>query len=72
MAWLECRRIAEPHAETAYDTVFGEVVSAEADARVFREGRWHFDDDHAALRTLHHLVGGRFAVAAQTVQAAQN
>ena len=69
VAWLECRRIAEPHAEAAYDTVFGEVVSAAADARVFRDGRWHFGDDNAALHTLHHLGGGRFAVAAQTVQA---
>jgi hypothetical protein len=28
VAWLELRHIPEPHAETAYDTVFGEVVSA--------------------------------------------
>ena len=69
VAWLECRRIAEPHAEAAYDTVFGEVVSAAVDPRVFRDGRWHFDTDNADLHTLHHLGGGRFAVAAQTVQA---
>src|SRR5512143_2317105 len=34
-AWLELRRIPEPHTESAYDTVFGEVVSAQADHRVF-------------------------------------
>ncbi|HSC00943.1 MAG TPA: flavin reductase family protein, partial [Burkholderiaceae bacterium] len=39
-AWLELRRIPEPHSETAYDTVFGEVVSAQADDRVFAQGRW--------------------------------
>ena len=69
VAWLECRRIAEPHSEAAYDTFFGEVVSAQADARVFADGRWRFADDTAALHTLHHLGGGLFALPAATVQA---
>jgi len=69
VAWLECRRIAEPHSEAAYDTFFGEVVSAQADARVFADGRWRFADDNAALHTLHHLGGGLFALPAATVQA---
>lgn len=68
VAWLECRRLAEPHCEAAYDTFFGEVVSAQADARVFADGRWHFRDDNAALHTLHHLGGGLFALPAATVQ----
>mgnify|MGYP003562755231 CR=1 FL=1 len=68
VAWLECRRIAEPHSEEAYDTFFGEVVAAQADARVFVNGRWAFDDSNAALRTLHHLGGGRFGVTSNTVQ----
>ncbi len=67
-AWLELRRIAEPHSETAYDTVFGEVVSAQADDRVFAQGRWSFRDDNAALHTLHHLGGGAFAVPSRVVQ----
>jgi len=67
-AWLELRRIAEPHSETAYDTVFGEVVSAQADDRVFAQGRWSFRDDNAALHTLHHLGGGSFAVPSRVVQ----
>ena len=33
VAWLECRRIPEPHAEDAYDTCFGEVLAAAADPR---------------------------------------
>ncbi len=66
-AWLELRRIAEPHSETAYDTVFGEVVSAQADDRVFAQGRWSFRDDNAALHTLHHLGGGAFAVPSRVV-----
>lgn len=68
VAWLECRRIAEPHSEAAYDTFFGEVASAQADARVFANGRWSFRDDNAELHTLHHLGGGNFALPAATVQ----
>ena len=69
VAWLELRRIPEPHAEQAYDTVFGEVVSAQADTRVFDHGRWSFRDDNAALHTLHHLSGGVFAVPSRIVRA---
>lgn len=68
VAWMECRRIPEPHAEQAYDTFFVEVVSALADDRVFTNGRWSFRDDNADLHTIHHLGAGLFAVAAQTVQ----
>jgi flavin reductase (DIM6/NTAB) family NADH-FMN oxidoreductase RutF len=69
VAWLECRLIHEPHAEEAYDTCFGEVVSAQADVRVFDRGRWSFRDDNAELHTLHHLGGGHFAWPAKSVQA---
>ncbi len=68
-AWLELRRLPEPHAEQAYDTVFGEVVAAAADPRVFAGGRWSFRDDNADLHTLHHLGGGQFAVPSRVVQA---
>jgi flavin reductase (DIM6/NTAB) family NADH-FMN oxidoreductase RutF len=68
VAWLECRLISEPHAQEAYDTFFGEVVSAQADDRVFTQGRWSFRDDNAALHTLHHLGAGSFAMPARTVQ----
>ena len=30
-AWLECRRLDEPHTEAAYDTCFAEVVAAAGD-----------------------------------------
>ena len=69
VAWLECRLISEPHTEEAYDTCFGEVVSAQADARVFDGGHWSFRDDNTELHTLHHLGGGHFAWPAQSVQA---
>jgi flavin reductase (DIM6/NTAB) family NADH-FMN oxidoreductase RutF len=68
VAWLECRRIPEPHAEAKYDTFFGEVVAAWADDRVFANGRWSFRDDNAELHTLHHLGGGNFALPAATLQ----
>ena len=69
VAWLECRLIPEPHTEDAYDTCFGEVVSAQADPRVFERGRWSFRDDNAELHTLHHLGGGSFAWPGRSVQA---
>jgi flavin reductase (DIM6/NTAB) family NADH-FMN oxidoreductase RutF len=69
-AWLELRRLPEPHAEEAYDTVFGEVVSAQADDRVFADGRWSLREDNGPLHTLHHLGAGNFAVASRVVRAA--
>ena len=68
-AWLECRLIREPHAEEAYDTCFGEVVAAAADARIFSEGRWSFREDNAALQTIHHLGGGHFVLGGRTAVA---
>ena len=69
VAWMECRVINEPHTEQAYDTFFVEVVSAQADPRVFAEGRWSLREDNAALHTLHHLGAGTFAVAGSAMQA---
>jgi flavin reductase (DIM6/NTAB) family NADH-FMN oxidoreductase RutF len=69
VAWLECRLLAEPGVQQQYDLFLGEVLAAWADARVFSAGRWHFSDDHAGLRTLHHVAGGAFVVAGPTLQA---
>ena len=68
-AWLELRHLPEAHSEATYDTVFGEVVAAAADERVFAQGRWSFRDDNADLHTLHHLGGGAFAVPSRVIQA---
>lgn len=68
-AWLECRRIPEPHTEDAYDTCFAEVVAAAADTRIFANGHWSYDAANAALQTLHHLGGGNFARSAGMVRA---
>lgn len=68
-AWLECRLISEPHTEDAYDTCFGEVVSAAADARIFAGGHWNFREDNTELQTIHHLGGGVFVRAGGTIRA---
>ena len=68
-AWLECRLIPEPHAEEAYDTCFGEVLSAAADSRIFDAGRWSFRDDNRDLHTIHHLGAGNFVTAGNGIQA---
>jgi flavin reductase (DIM6/NTAB) family NADH-FMN oxidoreductase RutF len=73
VAWLECRVIAQSHdqqVQQSHDLFIAEVVAAQADPRVFTNGRWHFDG-HDALRTLHHLSGGAFVVAGEMVQAAR-
>ena len=68
-AWLECRLLRQADTEEAYDTFFGEVVSAAADARVFSNGHWTFDASNADLHTIHHLGGGQFTLASAIVSA---
>jgi len=68
-AWLECRLIPERHTEDAYDTCFAEVVAAAADDRIFRNGRWQFDETNTDLQTIHHLGAGTFVRSGGTVQA---
>ncbi|MEN5313267.1 flavin reductase family protein [Pseudomonas koreensis] len=59
VAWLECRLLPEPRNHEQYDLFLAEVIAAHADARVFSDGRWHFEG-HDGLRTLHHVAGGHF------------
>ncbi len=67
-AWLECRLVPEPGIQQSYDLFLGEVVAAQADSRVFSQGRWHFAG-HDALRTIHHVAGGHFLVDGAAVDA---
>lgn len=60
VAWLECRVLPRPDNQQRHDLFLAEVVAAQADDRIFRNGRWLFDDD--SLRTLHYFGGGSFAV----------
>lgn len=68
IAWLECRVIPEPHVQQAYDLFVGEVFAAQADERVFTNGRWR-DEIPPGLATLHHVGGGRFFCAGSPLQA---
>ncbi|RBJ78116.1 flavin reductase family protein [Pseudomonas sp. MWU12-2534b] len=70
VAWLECRLLPEPHNHQQYDLFLGEVIAAQADARVFSEGRWHFDGQDL-LRTLHHVAGGHFLTIGDAVDGRQ-
>ncbi|MDP9896510.1 flavin reductase (DIM6/NTAB) family NADH-FMN oxidoreductase RutF [Variovorax boronicumulans] len=67
-AWLECRLLPEPPIQERYDLFLGEVIAAQADARVFENGRWNFTG-HDELRTLHHVAGGHFIVDGEAVDA---
>ncbi|MFC0254030.1 flavin reductase family protein [Massilia consociata] len=69
-AWLACRLIPEPHNQQAYDLFIGEVTGAWADARVFRDGHWHFESADPAWRSIHHIAGGHFYTIGEPVSAA--
>ncbi|HEU4622308.1 MAG TPA: flavin reductase family protein [Burkholderiaceae bacterium] len=71
-AWLECRLLAEPRTQSAYDTFFGEVIAAAADTRIFSNGRWLLNNEHADLHTIHHLGGGSFITAGNVLRARHN
>ena len=68
VGWLVCRLLPELHNQQTYDLFIGQVEAAWADERVFRQGRWHFDQAPDDLRTIHHVAGGQFIVAGATVQ----
>jgi len=59
-AWLACTVVNEPHVQEAYDLFIGEVSAAWSDTRVFKDGRWHFEDAGPEWRSLHHVAGGHF------------
>lgn len=67
LAWMECRLLPATAAQEKYDTLFGEVVAAAADPRVFENGRWLFDD--GKLNTLHHLGAGTFVTSGRRITA---
>lgn len=59
-AWLACRLIAEPHNQETYDLFIGEILGAWADARVFQNGHWRFENAEPDLRSIHYIAGGHF------------
>ena len=66
VAWLECRVLPRPDNQQRHDLFLAEVVAAQADDRVFINGRWQFDDDD--LRTLHYFGGGSFATTGASIK----
>lgn len=67
VAWLECRILPRPDNEKRHDLFLAEVVAAQADDRVFKDGRWQFGDNDD-LRTLHYYGGGSFALTGDTIE----
>ncbi|KQN52227.1 flavin reductase family protein [Rouxiella silvae] len=59
-AWLACKLIPEPHNQQTYDLFIAEIVGAWADARVFKDGHWQFEQADPSLRSLHYVAGGHF------------
>lgn len=58
LGWLECRLIAEPHIQQAYDLFLGEVVAAWADPEAFADGHWK--PGQGGKRSIHYVAGGHF------------
>lgn len=69
-ACLACRLLPEPHNQQAYDLFIGEVTAAWADARVFRDGHWHFETAEPSWRSIHHVAGGQFYAIGEAMRAA--
>lgn len=57
-AWIECRRVPEPHVEQAYDLFVLEGLAAWADDALWVGGGWRFAP--GGPRTVHHSKGGVF------------
>jgi flavin reductase (DIM6/NTAB) family NADH-FMN oxidoreductase RutF len=71
IAWLECKVIPNAYNQSQYDLFVAEVVSAQADPRVFADGRWKFEYASEDLRTIHHVAGGHFYSIGDVVNANQ-
>ena len=70
IAHMACRVLpATAHVAGPHDLILAEVIGAWADERVFRQGRWHFEDAAPELRSLHHVAGGHFYATGEAVQA---
>ncbi|RRZ87250.1 flavin reductase family protein [Erwinia sp. 198] len=59
-AWLFCHLIPLEQNQQDHDLFIGEIKSAWADSRVFREGHWHFEETGDEWRSLHYIAGKHF------------
>lgn len=60
LAWLVCKVLTNKANQSEFDLFMGEIVGAWADTRVFKDGRWKFDECEEELRSLHYVAGGEF------------
>ena len=67
---MVCRVLpATAHVAGPHDLCLAEVTQAWGDERVFRDGRWHFDEADASLRSLHYVAGGQFYAIGELITA---
>lgn len=59
-AWLYCELIPLPQNQNDHDLFIGEIKGAWADNRVFKQGRWLFEDAPDEMPSLHYIAGKRF------------
>jgi len=69
-AWLYCELIPEEHNQQTYDLFIGEIKSAWADSRFFRDGHWQFEHLPADQRSLHYIAGGHFYTTGDAIEIA--
>lgn len=59
-AWVICRLLEGKEAREEHDLLFGQVIAAWSDDRIFRHGHWELEEAPEELRTLHYVAGGQF------------
>lgn len=70
VAWLSCTLLPEVGIQDRYDLFIGEIVGAWADARVFRDGHWRFEEADPSLRSIHYVAGGKFYATGDAIDTA--
>ena len=58
--WLACKLMPEQRNQDSYDLFIAEIIGAWADARIFQNGHWHFEQSPSEWRSLHYVAGGHF------------
>ncbi len=70
-AWLSCQLQEEKANQEKYDLFIGEVTGAWADTRIFRNGRWHFENADSKWKSLHYIAGGHFYMIGDAIAVAE-
>lgn len=71
-AYIVCKLTLEPHNQQEYNLFIGEMLTAWADDRVFRNGHWEFDDVSDELKNLHYVAGGQFYITGKSINIQNN